>query len=73
MALRNVYDLERSLVQERKKELDTHSFRTFLAERDTCHPAEFDLVSKHLGSSLVFKQVAPDHKTPLQALSREKG
>ena len=55
-------------VQERKKELDTCSFRSFLAERDTCYPAQFDLVSKHLGSSWAFKQVAP-----LQALSKEKG
>ena len=73
VALRNVYEVERSLVQDRKKELDTRSFRDFDAERDTCNTAQFDMVSKHLGSSLVFKQVAPDHETPLQALSRETG
>ena len=73
VALRNVYDLERTRVEEIKKELELKSFRSFLAERDTCYSTDFELVAKDLGSTLVFKQVAPDHKTPFTALSREKG
>ena len=116
MALRNVYEVEHILVQERKDELDAmhhslagnvtgiaeclslvltfqespvdpvklferfldnlrkerndelNSFKSFLAER-----AEFQVVAKHLASNLVFKQVARDHKTPFQALSKKRG
>ena len=73
VALRIVYELERTSVQARKEELEKRSFRIFLAERDTYYPAEFESVAKDLGSTLVFKQVAPDHKTPFEALSREEG
>ena len=59
VALRNAYELERTWVQARKEELEKRSFRIFLAERDTCYPAEFELVAKDLSSTLVFKRVAP--------------
>ena len=73
VALRNVYELEQKRVQARKEELEKRSFRIFLAERDTYYPAEFESVAKDLGSTLVFKQVAPDHKTSFEAFSREEG
>ena len=66
VSMRNVYRIQDAHGEETRAELKS-------LEKDLGRKAHFQAISRHLSSTLVFRQVPPDEIDPLKKLSREKG